>query len=195
MICHDRASKNRVAQGPLVFSLSSFAVNRLLMLRLFFVLSLIVLPLNFAFASEFELSRIASELSLASAELAKEQVVSLSFTGLGHRASSLARESSQLIDAIQRNRNPSNIRTQFDDVSRRYTDLEDAFWRGYSDDSDKTVFQQLEGISKIYSELFTAYSLTRYYQGAPQVHIFVNPNASENGLPIPPIFFNTSECP
>jgi hypothetical protein len=191
MICCDRVSTYAVGQGSLAFPSLLFTANRLLMLRLFFLLCPIVLPLNIAFASEFELSRIASELNLASEALAKEKIYSQGFSGLSHRASSLARESSQLIDAIHRNRNPSNIRSQFNDVSRRYTDLEDAFWRGYRNSSDKTIFQQLEGISKIYSDLFTAYTLTRYYQGAPQIHIFVGPNASENGLPIPQAFFNT----
>lgn len=195
MICCDRVSTYAAGQGSLAFPLLSSAANRLLMRRVFFLLCLIVLPLNFSFASEFELLRIASELNLASEALAKEKGFSQGFSGLSHRASSLAGESLQLIDAIHRNRNPSNIRSQFNDVSRRYTDLEDAFWRGYRSSSDKTIFQQLEGISKIYSDLFTAYTLTRYYQGAPQIHIFVGPNVSENGFLMTPDSVNTLRRP
>lgn len=183
-----RASIYDIGQVSQNSSLWSFIASPPLTSRLFLLFTLIALPLNFAFASEFELSRIANELNLASGALAKERGYSQGFTGISHRASSLARESLQLIDAIQRNRNPSNIRSQFNDVSRRYTDLEDTFWRGHRNYPDKIVFQQLEVISKIYSDLFTAYTLTRYYQGTPQIHIFVNPNTGNNGLPIAPTF-------
>ncbi|MFT4749563.1 MAG: hypothetical protein ACI9E4_001241 [Pseudohongiellaceae bacterium] len=121
------------------------------------------------------MSRIASELNLASDALAKGPGHSEPFSGFVNGASSLACESSQLIDAIHRNRNPSNIRPLFNDVSRRYTDLEDAFWRGHSNGPDNNVLQQLELISKIYSDLYTVHTLTRYYQASSQIHIFCEP--------------------
>jgi len=63
------------------------------------------------------LSRIANELNLASDALAKGRGHCGSFSGIGHRASSLARELPQPTDAIHRNRNPSNSRPQINDVS------------------------------------------------------------------------------
>ncbi|MFT4886696.1 MAG: hypothetical protein ACJAY7_000643 [Pseudohongiellaceae bacterium] len=194
MFYSEQASSCEISQEPLTSPSLFFLARHLLASGLFFVI-LIAWPLNFAFASEFELSRIANELNLASDALAQGQGHSERFTGLSHRASSLARESSQLIDAIHRNRNPSNIRSQFNDVSRRYTDLEDSFWRDYSDGLDNNVLQQLELISKIYSDLYTAYTLTRYYQPGSQIHIFVSPSANRNGLAVPPIFFNTPAWP
>ncbi|MFT6093320.1 MAG: hypothetical protein ACJA2Q_001216 [Pseudohongiellaceae bacterium] len=195
MFFSEQTSSCETGQGPLTSTSIFFLASHLLVSLLFFVLFLVAWPINTAFASEFELSRIANELNLASDALAKGQGHSERFTGLSHRASSLAHESSQLIDAIHRNRNPSNIRSQFNDVSRRYTDLEDAFWRGYSNGFDNNILQQLELISKIYSDLYTAYTLTRYYQQGPQVHIFVSPGTSRNGLVVPPIFFNTPALP
>jgi hypothetical protein len=194
MFYSEQASSCEISQERLASPSLFFLARHLLASRLFFVI-LIAWPLNFAFASEFELSRVANELNLASDALAQGQWHSERFTGLSHRASSLARESSQLIDAIHRNRNPSNIRSQFNDVSRRYTDLEDSFWRDYSDGLDNNVLQQLQLISKIYSDLYTAYTLTRYYQQGPQIHIFVGPRANRNGLAVPPTFFNTPALP
>lgn len=177
------------------FFLRRFIASRTSVLQLFFSLILIISPVNTAFSSEFELLHIASELNLASKGLAKEQGYSDGFTGISHRASSLARESLQLMDAIQRKRNPSNIRSQFNDVSRRYTDLEDAFWRGYRNNPDKAVFKQLEAISIIYSDLITAYTATRYFQSAPQIHIFVPPRAIENELFTPALLFDSPVRP
>jgi hypothetical protein len=195
MFYSEQTSSCEIGREPLTSSSLLFLARHLLASSLFLTLFLMFWPLNFVFASEFELSRIANELNLASDALAQGQGHSERFTGLSHRASSLARESSRLIDAIYRNRNPSNIRSQFNDVSRRYTDLEDLFWRNYSDGLDNNVIQQLELISKIYSDLYAAYTLTRYYQQGPQIHIFVSPSANRNGLAVPPIFFDTPAWP
>jgi hypothetical protein len=190
MIYQERASAHGMGQRLIKSPLLSFITSCHRLLRFSYLLFLMALPLNSAFASDFELSRIANELNLASYALAKEQGVSISFSGLSHRASSLARESSQLIDAIHRPRTPSNIRSQFNDVRRRYTDLEDIFWRGYRDSSDNYVLDKLEVISRIYNDLVAAYTLSRYYQRAPQIHVFVGSGPNANSLPVSPIFFN-----
>ena len=190
MIRRERASSSGIGQRLIMIPLLSFIASCQQLLRFSHLLFLTALPLSCAFASDFELSRIAHELNLASYALAKEQGVSISFSGLNHRASSLARESSLLIDAIHRIRNPSNIRSQFNDVSRRYTDLEELFWRGYRDSSDSNILDKLEVISRIYNDLVRAYTLSRYYQRASQIHIFLGSGLNVNGLPVSPIFFN-----
>jgi hypothetical protein len=195
MIYRERAALCGIGQRLIRLPLFSFIASCQPLLRFSYLLLLTALPLNTAFGSEFEISRIANELNLASCALAEEQGVSIGFSGLSHRASSLARESSQLIDAIHRTRNPSNIRSQFNDVSRRYKDLEDIFWRGYDDSSDNYVLDKLEVISRLYNELVAAYTLSRYYQGAPQIHIYLGSGPKVSGFPVSPIFFNPPDRP
>jgi|TARA_B110000971_G_scaffold213880_1_gene245269 hypothetical protein len=195
MIYREQVAPYGIGQRLIRFPLFSFIASCQSLLRFSYFLLLIALPLNTTSASDFEFSRIANELNLASYALAKEQGVSTGFSGLSHRASSLARESSQLIDAIHRTRNPSNIRSQFNDVSRRYTDLEDIFWRGYRNSADNYVLDKLEVISRLYNDLVAAYTLSRYYQGAPQIHIYLGSGPKVSGFPVSPIFFNPPDRP
>jgi hypothetical protein len=80
-------------------------------------------------------------------------------------------------------------------VSRRYTDLEDIFWRGYRNSADNYVLDKLEVISRLYNDLVAAYTLSRYYQGAPQIHIYLGSGPKVSGFPVSPIFFNPPDRP
>lgn len=161
------------------------------------LLSLSFFGLNSAVASDFELSQLATELNWASNELAEERKHSQSFSGIGQRASRLARESEKLVDAIARRTNLSNIRSQFKDVSERYADLEDAYWRGSRNGSPNTndsyVFDQLKRISDIYGDLVSVYSSTQYYEPGPQIHIFPVLPVFGNGALRPPVFIDGTE--
>lgn len=139
-------------------------------------------------ATEFELSRIATELNFASNQLAHKLKYSRSFGGVGQRADRLARESSQLVDAIRRNRSASYIRSQFNDVNRRYLDLEDSFLRAYRNNSDIYVFDQVGLISNLVSNLESTFYYTRYYVRQPQVFVFTPPVAVRN-YDVPSVFY------
>ena len=126
-------------------------------------------------ANEFELSRIASELSIVSNSLARESKYSRGFGSVGQRADRLARDSAQLVDAIARRRSASYIRSQYADVSGRYSDLEDAFFRASRNYSDDLVFSQVSVISALFSDLSSVYYYSPIYAARASVVTFVNP--------------------
>ncbi len=128
-----------------------------------------------ASANEFELSQIARELSIVSNTLARESKYSRGFGSVGQRADRLARDSTQLVDAIARRRSASYIRSQFADVSERYSDLEDAFFRASRNFSDAQVFNQVSLISGLFSNLSGAYYYSPIYAARTPVVTFVNP--------------------
>jgi hypothetical protein len=128
-----------------------------------------------ASAHEFELSQLARELSIASNTLSRESKYSRGFGSVGQRADRLARDSTQLVDAIARRRSASYIRSQYADVSERYSELEDAFFRASRNYSDAHVFNQVGLISGLFSDLSSVYYYSPIYSARTQVVTFVNP--------------------
>lgn len=128
-----------------------------------------------ASANEFELSRIANEISMASSYLAQDLKYSRGFGSVGQRADRLARDSAQLVDAIARRRSPSYIRSQYADVSGRYGDLEEAFFRASRNYSNEQVYDQVNVISVLFSDLSSVYYYSPIYTSRTPVVTFVNP--------------------
>lgn len=128
-----------------------------------------------ASANEFELSRIANEISIASSYLAQDLKYSRGFGSVGQRADRLARDSAQLVDAIARRKSPSYIRSQYADVSGRYGDLEEAFFRASRNYSNEQVYDQVNLISVLFSDLSSVYYYSPIYTSRTPVVTFVNP--------------------
>jgi hypothetical protein len=139
------------------------------------LLAAAILSVTAASANEFELSRIAGELSVASKTLASELKYSRGFGSVGQRADRLARDSQQLVNAIARRHSPSYIRSQFADVSGRYSDLEDAFFRASRNYSNDQVFNRVGKISTLFGDLSTVYYYSPIYTSRAPVVTFVNP--------------------
>ncbi len=139
-------------------------------------------------ANEFELSRIASEIRVASSFLAQDLKYSRGFGSVGQRADRLARDSAQLVDAISRRRSASNIRSQFADVSERYNDLEDAFFRASRNYSDDQVFNQMNLISALVNDLSAEYYYSPFYNSRNTVITVFNPVSLQRRAAIPNTF-------
>jgi hypothetical protein len=147
------------------------------LLRLSKAALLVVAMVSFSAASanEFELSRLAGELRAASAYLAQDLRYSRGFGSVGQRADRLARDATQLVDAIARRRSASYIRSQYKDVSARYSDLEDAFFRASRNYADEQVFNQVSTISGLFDDLSAVYYYSPIYTSRTPVVTLVNP--------------------
>lgn len=158
--------------------------------RLALLVLLTFLPGPLMAATDAELTEIAHELAAKSVELADARRYSQSFFGLSQRASRLAREAGLLIDSMRRTRNSAAISSRFSNISKRYTDLEDVYWRRSRDHSDNYVANQLTAISALYSELSGAFYTSRYFQDSPSVVIFAAPTIGDKGSRVPPVLLN-----
>jgi hypothetical protein len=143
-----------------------------------------------ASANEFELSRLANEIRAASSLLAQDLKYSRGFGSVGQRADRLARDSAQLVDAIGRRRSASNIRSQYADVSQRYGDLEDAFFRASRNYSDDQVFNQMNLISALFSDLSAEYYYSPFYNSRTSVITVVNPVVVHRRATNPHVFLS-----
>lgn len=158
--------------------------------QLTLLLLLLGLPLKLFAASDFELVEIAQKLTANSLALAEERRNAQSFAGISQRASRLARETGQLIDSIRRTRNSAAIEARFSNVSKRYTELEDIYWRRSRDESDPYIVNQLVSISTLYSQLSGAFYASRHFQTSPSIVIFAAPSIGTNGGRVPPVLIN-----
>lgn len=123
--------------------------------------ALLVLLPSFAFATHFELSRLASQVELISGQIAHDLRYTRHYGPVRQRAVTLAREASQLVDALRRNRSDSRVRSRFKDVRRSYERLEQAFFAADRRSHDPAVYRDVS----LLSDLFTNLSDEYYYAG------------------------------
>lgn len=139
---------------------------------LLLLLLLIVLP-SAASATAYELSRVATELTHVSQQLAREARGEFGYASIRFTASRLSQEAEQLMEAISRGRNSSHVRRQVDDVRRRYLELEEAVLRLDSDDQTTVLLARMDRLSALYEAMnaefyYTERQFPPQYQSLPQ---------------------------
>lgn len=122
---------------------------------------LFVLAPSTAFATHFELSRLANQIELISGQLADDLRYTHHYGSVLKRAVILRREASQLADSLRRNRSNSRMRSHFKDVRRGYERLEQAFFAADRRDHDPSLYSEINLLSNV----FTSLSDEFYYVG------------------------------
>lgn len=113
------------------------------------------------FATNFEFSRLASQIELISGQLAAELRYSRHYGSVRQRAVTLRREAAQLVDSLQRNRGNSRIRSQFKNVRRGYERLEQAFFKADRRDHVPHLYSEISLLSSVFTNLSDEF----YYAG------------------------------
>ena len=134
-----------------------------------------------AFATEFEISRLATELNAASSHLA-QQLKGGGYQSMRFSAQRLSRASADLVNAIRRNRSPSFLRSEFRDVARHYQEMERAFLR-INREHDRNIYHTVGTISNLFTGLNSELYHTGYIQPAPDVYIVTPPVVTRYRLP------------
>jgi hypothetical protein len=120
--------------------------------RLLLCASLLLWP-ALANATAYELSRLASELNFTSSRFAHDLRGYQGYSSVRFSAQRLSREAEQLVEAISRDRSRSTIRSQLDDVRRRYEDLEKSVLRIDGGRQREFVYQHMDQINALYDSL------------------------------------------
>jgi hypothetical protein len=120
--------------------------------RLLLCASLLLWP-ALASATAYELSRLASELNFTSSRFAHDLRGYQGYSSVRFSAQRLGREAEQLVEAISRDRSRSTIRSQLDDVRRRYEDLEKSVLRIDGGRQREFVYQRMDQINALYDSL------------------------------------------
>lgn len=134
-----------------------------------------------AFATQFELSRLATELNAASSHLA-QQLRGGGYYSVRFSAERLSRASADLVNAIRRNRSPSFLRSEFRDVARHYQEMERAFLR-INREHHRNVYHTVGTISNLFAGLNSEFYHGGYAQPAPDVYIVTPPVVTRYRLP------------
>ena len=137
------------------------------------VLIFLLLLSSAANATAYELSRVATELTHVSQQLAREARGGFGYSSIRFSADRLSQEAEQLVEAISRGRNASHVRRQVDDVRRRYLDLEEAVLRLDSDDQSTALLTRMDTLSALYESMnaefyYTERQFPAQYQYLPQ---------------------------
>lgn len=131
-------------------------------------------------ATNFDVSHLAAELNRVSAELARDLRSTRGYSSVRFSADRLSKEAAQLVRAISRNRSMSYQRSQFQNVVRRYRELEEAFLRS-NREHDRYVYNQVGVISNLFSGLNSEFFYTNYVEPAPQRYYY-SPPAHRRGV-------------
>jgi hypothetical protein len=131
-----------------------------------------------AFATNFEISRLAAQINLASSQLANELRYARGYGSVRLSADRLSREAEQLVEAIRRSRSNSYVRSQFRDITRRYQDLEKDFLRANRTNHDPRLYNEVSLISNLYTNLSNEIYYTNYVAPYPQSYYYNAPIAS-----------------
>lgn len=129
---------NLIRKAPLVLTL---------------VASLLVLTPSLASATHPDIARLATQLNLASSQLAYELRGSGAYSVIRQRADRLSREAADLVDAVRRNQSNNRVHAQFRDVQQRFASFEQAFLRLNRRDYDPYLFNELDRITVIFNSL------------------------------------------
>lgn len=164
---------------PTPSSLSSRIVSRVLA-RLSGLL--LMLP-TLVFASHVDVARLATQLNLATGQLAYELRGSGAYSAIRQRSEYLSREAADLVDAVRRNRSSNHVQSRFRDVSRRFASLEQAFLRLHRKDYDPFLFNELDRISSLYTSLSQEFRYAGY--GYEPLNAYSPPVIIYQQIPVP----------
>ena len=114
---------------------------------------LLVLSPSTAFATHFELSRLANQIEWISGQLADDLRYTRHYRSVLQRVVTLRREASQLADSLRRDRSNSRIRSHFKDVRRSYERLEQAFFAADRRDHDPSLYNEINLLSNVFTSL------------------------------------------
>jgi len=110
-----------------------------------------------AFATHFELSRLATQLSVASDQLYRGLRNVHGYSSVRHNAGRLATETRQFVESVNRDRNASHLRSKYNDLARAYSRLEVAFLQAHRSRSNAYVYNDFSGISNLFAGLNEVY--------------------------------------
>ena len=108
-------------------------------------------------ANLFELNSLAMDLHRVSARLASEVRHTNGYGTVYRNADRLAREAEQLIDALRRGRGESLVRAQFDDIDRRYRNLESSFLQASRKRYIESAYRDMQAVSDVLAGLHDQY--------------------------------------
>ena len=137
------------------------------------VMGFLLIP-SLSSATNFDVSHLAAELNRVSAELARDLRNTRGYSSVRFSADRLSREAEQLVRLISRNRSMSSQRSQFQNVVRRYRELEEAFLRS-NREHNRYVYNQVGVISNLFSGLNSEFFYTNYVEPAPQRYYYSPP--------------------
>lgn len=106
-----------------------------------------------ALATDWEISRLASQLQLASDQLAFNVRYVQGYGSVNNRAQQLSRKAAQLTDSIERGRSSSTLHSQFSDLARYYQRLESDFLRSSRNRSLGHLNHNFDHLASLYSSL------------------------------------------
>lgn len=127
---------------------------------------LVMLTPGTAFATNFELSRLASQIELISGQLASELRYTRHYSSVRQRAVILRREAAQLADSLQRHRSNGRVRAHFKDVRRGYERLEQAFFKANKRDHIPSLYSEINHLSNVFTNLNESF----HYAGLGRQH-------------------------
>lgn len=122
-------------------------------LALALVVSLLSLVPTAANAAHPDIAHFATQLNLATSQLAYELRGAGAYSVIRQRADRLSREAADLVNVVRRNQSNNRVESQFRDVQQRFASFEQAFLRLNRRDYDPYLFNELDRISHIYSNL------------------------------------------
>ncbi len=163
-------------QQPEVMRITDQPQNLLWVLAIVLCL-LLATPVS-VLANHLDVARLATQLNLASGQLAHELRGSGAYSSIRQRSEQLSREAAELVDAVRRNRNGVHLQSQFRDVSQRFLSLEKALLRLNSRDYSPFLSNEFDRLSSIYSSLSEQfhyagdYSYTQPYVYSPPLIIY-----------------------
>ena len=143
-------------------------------LRILLLVLAVLFPVS-GFATNFEISRLASQLQGLSADLSRESRGLRGFSSVSHYAARLESRADQLNNSITRGRSTSFIRSRFSDVVQHYERLEEAYFRAGRFRVTSRVEQQFAEISQVLQAMSLQFFPENYYPGyvgAPPVILY-----------------------
>lgn len=135
-------------------------------------------------ANHLDVARLATQLNLASGQLAHELRGSGAYSTIRQRSEQLSREAAELVDVVRRNRNTNQVQSQFRDVSQRFVSLERALLRLRRNDYSHYVFNEFDRLSDIYSSLSEQFHYAGDY-GFTQPYVYNPPVIIYQPGPVP----------
>lgn len=143
--------------------------------------AVLAFPVPLCAATDAEIVELAQALGAGSLKLAQESRFAQGFTNIAQRASRLAGEADRLMDAVLRRGNFAGVGARFNNVSKRFAELEDAYFRGVRYGSDADMSTQMAEVSNLYNSLGNGFQRSRYYQSGPELILFATPRLREEG--------------
>lgn len=133
-------------------------------------------------ASNFEISRLAAQLNHASTQLAIQLRDVHGYASVRFSADRLSRESERLVQAVSRSRSLPFLRSRFNDIARRYHDLEKRFLRVSGGEYNTHLYNQVGRISYLFSSLNDQFFYGRHSARRPLIIYHSAPVVKHRGL-------------